>query len=95
MVDFGLSPAAAVASPRIHCERDARTLRIDPFFPLETRRALEARGYCLQEDGYGGRVCMVAIDPATGIATGASDPRGGGGLAEIPETSLTMPEAAS
>jgi gamma-glutamyltranspeptidase/glutathione hydrolase len=94
VLDFGLSPAAAIASPRIHCERDAGTLRIDPFFPLDTRRALEALGYRLQEDGYGGRVCMVAADPATGTATGASDPRGGGGLAELSDTSLTTQERA-
>ena len=83
MLDFGLSPSAAVASPRIHCEHDAHALRIDPFFPLDTRRALEQEGYDLREDGYGGRVCMVAIDAATGRATGASDPRGGGGLVEL------------
>jgi gamma-glutamyltranspeptidase/glutathione hydrolase len=89
MLDFGLSPPAAVASPRIHCERDARKLRIDPFFPPAIRSELERRGYILQEDGYGGRVCMVAVDPATGTATGATDPRGGGGLTEISDISLT------
>lgn len=83
IVDFGLSPAAALASPRIHCERDAGALRIDPFFPIETRRELARTGYTLREDGYGGRVCLVYVDPETGRATGASDPRGGGGLSEL------------
>lgn len=83
MLDFGLSPAAAVASPRIHCEREAQSLRIDPFFPLATRHALQRQGYSLREDGYGGRVCLVAVDRTTGEAMGASDPRGGGGLAEV------------
>jgi gamma-glutamyltranspeptidase len=39
--EFGLSPAAAVASPRVHCEHDARELRVDPFLPL--RRATRSR----------------------------------------------------
>jgi len=34
-------------------------------------------------DLYGGRVCLIAVDPATGRAAGASDPRGDGGLAEV------------
>lgn len=83
VLDFGLSPAAAVASPRIHCENDPQELRVDPFFPLDTRHALERLGYRTREDPYGGRVCLVMLDPHTGKASGASDPRGGGGLAEM------------
>jgi gamma-glutamyltranspeptidase/glutathione hydrolase len=83
VLEFGLSPAAAVASPRIHCEHDPRELRVDPFFPLDTRRELEQLGYQVREDPYGGRVCLVAVDPQTRNASGASDPRGGGGLIEL------------
>jgi gamma-glutamyltranspeptidase/glutathione hydrolase len=83
VLEFGLSGAAAVASPRLHCEHDPRELRVDAFFPLETRVALERLGYQVREDAYGGRVCLVVVDPATGKATGASDPRGGGGLVEL------------
>jgi gamma-glutamyltranspeptidase/glutathione hydrolase len=85
LVDFDRSPAAAVASPRVHCEGDLGDVRIEPCFPPpdEVRRALAARGLGLREDPYGGRVCLVAVDPATGRASGASDPRGGGGLAEV------------
>ena len=83
VLELGLSPAAAVASPRIHCEDDPRELRVDPFFPLETRRELEDLGYRVREDPYGGRVCLVAVDSKTRIASGASDPRGGGGLVEL------------
>jgi len=72
-----------VASPRIHCEHDPCELRVDPFFPLETRRELEGLGYRVREDPYGGRVCLVAVDSKTRIASGASDPRGGGGLVEL------------
>ena len=85
LVDFGRSPAAAVASPRLHCEGDLADVRVEPEFPLpaDVRDALAARGLRLREDAYGGRVCLIAVDPVTGRATGASDPRGGGGLAEV------------
>jgi gamma-glutamyltranspeptidase/glutathione hydrolase len=85
LLDFGRSPAAAVASPRVHCEGDLADVRLDTFFPLpaDVRDALVARGLGLHEDQYGGRVCLIAVEPATGDATGASDPRGGGGLAEV------------
>ena len=85
LVDFGHSPAAAVASPRIHCEGDLTDVRIEPFFPIpaDVRDALAARGLGLREDLYGGRVCLIAVDPATGRAAGASDPRGDGGLVEV------------
>jgi gamma-glutamyltranspeptidase/glutathione hydrolase len=85
LVDFARSPAAAVTSPRVHCEGDLADIRLEPFFPVpeEVRRHLAARGFGLREDGYGGRVCLIAVDAATGEATGASDPRGAGGLAEV------------
>ena len=83
VLEFGQSPAAAVASPRIHCEHDPRELRVDPFFPLDTREELTQLGYDLRDDSYGGRVCLVAVDPQTDKASGASDPRGGGGLVEM------------
>jgi gamma-glutamyltranspeptidase/glutathione hydrolase len=83
LLDFGLSPAAAVASPRVHGEHDRHELRVDPFFPRDVAGELERLGYRVREDAYGGRVCLVAVDPETGRASGASDPRGGGGLAEL------------
>ena len=83
LLEFGLSPAAAVASPRIHCEHDPRELRVDSFFPLDTRDELAQFGYHVREDPYGGRVCLVAVDPQTRQASGASDPRGAGGLVEM------------
>jgi gamma-glutamyltranspeptidase / glutathione hydrolase len=82
LVDFGVSPAAAVASARVHCENDPTELRVDGFFPVDVRRELQLRGYRVREDSYGGRVCLVAVDAITGKASGASDPRGEGGLEE-------------
>jgi gamma-glutamyltranspeptidase/glutathione hydrolase len=85
LVDFGRSATAAVASARVHCEGDLADVRVEPFFPPPdaVRRHLVARGFGLRDDGYGGRVCLIVVDPATGKVTGASDPRGGGGLAEV------------
>ena len=83
IVDFGVSPSAAVASARIHCENDPLELRVDAFFPRDVRQELQCRGYRLREDTYGGRVCLVDVDPRTGKASGASDPRGDGGLEEF------------
>src|SRR4029079_6414455 len=71
VLEFGLSPAAACASPRIHCEHDPRELRVDAFFPLETRGELERLGYRVREDAYGGGGRLLPGGPATG--------RGGGG----------------
>jgi gamma-glutamyltranspeptidase/glutathione hydrolase len=82
IVDFGVSPSAAVASARIHCENDPKELRVDGFFPLDVRKDLQLCGYRVREDLYGGRVCLVDVDPRTGKASGASDPRGDGGLEE-------------
>jgi gamma-glutamyltranspeptidase/glutathione hydrolase len=85
LIDFGRSPAAAVSSPRVHCEGDLADVRVEPFFPLSpgVRDTLAARGLGLRDDLYGGRVCLIAVDRATGRGTGASDPRGDGGLAEV------------
>lgn len=85
LIDFGRSPAAAVASPRLHIEADPSEILVDTLMPLglPTQRALIQRGFRIREHYYGGRVCLVAVDHATGGASGASDPRGGGGLIEL------------
>jgi len=84
LVDFGMTATAAVTSPRIHCEADLHELIEDMFFPLplHVRAALQAIGYRSRRDYYGGRVCLIDVDVAAGRAAAASDPRGGGGLAE-------------
>ena len=83
VLEFGLSAAAAVASPRIHCEHDPREIRVDPFFPLATRDELSRLGY----RGARGRLWRASLPGRGGSATrkasGASDPRGGGGLVEL------------
>ena len=85
LVDFEMTAAAAVASTRVHCEPGPRILTEDTFFPLTppVRAALTAAGYRVRPDLYGGRVCLVDVDGCSGRARGASDPRGGGALAEV------------
>jgi gamma-glutamyltranspeptidase / glutathione hydrolase len=85
LVDFGMSPAGAVTSPRIHCELDPRVLAEEIFFPLPANvaAALRQDGYELHPDLYGARVCLIEADWAHGVSRAASDPRGGGGLAEV------------
>lgn len=85
LVDFGMSPAAAVASPRIHCESAPRVLAEETFFPLpvDVAAALRQDGYELRPELYGARVCLIDADWANDTSRAASDPRGGGGLAEV------------
>jgi gamma-glutamyltranspeptidase/glutathione hydrolase len=85
MVDFDMTVAGAVTSPRIHCEADPGLLIEDMFFPLPAHvsNALRQAGYRMHPDLYGGRVCAIEVDWGQGRARGASDPRGGGGLAEV------------
>jgi gamma-glutamyltranspeptidase/glutathione hydrolase len=85
LVDFGTSPAAAVTSPRIHCEFAPRVLSEETFFPLpaDVASALRRDGYELHPELYGARVCLIEADWSSGTSRAASDPRGGGGLAEV------------
>lgn len=85
LVDFGMSPAGAVAAPRIHCEFAPRVLAEETFFPLPAHvaAALRADGYELRPELYGGRVCLIEADWVHSVSRAASDPRGGGGLAEV------------
>ena len=75
---FGLGIQEAIAAPRVHCEQD-RKLYIEPTYPLETRRALAARGYELTETSYMG--CNQAVVIESGRMETGADPRGGMGIA--------------
>jgi gamma-glutamyltranspeptidase / glutathione hydrolase len=83
LIDFGMDPVDAVSAPRIHCEFAPDELRVDTFFPPDLTGEMERLGYRIRPDQYGGRVCLVEIDPESGRARGASDPRGDGGLVEL------------
>jgi gamma-glutamyltranspeptidase/glutathione hydrolase len=76
VVDFGMSPQAAVAAPRIHHQWLPDTLFVEPEMSLETRRALEARGHHVEVQV--SIASVQAVSAMTGAVEGGADPRKGG-----------------
>ncbi|MBI4276974.1 MAG: gamma-glutamyltransferase [Armatimonadetes bacterium] len=83
MVDHGMTPAEAVAVPRIHAE-EAGILFAEPGLDEVTAEALAARGWEVRTSTYMGRIAAVGIDPDARVLYPASDPRGGRGVAAGP-----------
>jgi gamma-glutamyltranspeptidase/glutathione hydrolase len=77
VVVWGMSPADAVAAPRIHHQWVPRVLSIEPSFPEATRAALEARGHALKVVPSMTSVQAVQV-VAPGDVRGGCDPRKGG-----------------
>jgi gamma-glutamyltranspeptidase/glutathione hydrolase len=82
VVDFGMTPLAAVSVPRIHCE--GIPVMTETRLPVATARALEERGHRLKPrpfayDSLQGRIQLIVAEG--GDWTGASDPRRDGGAA--------------
>ena len=73
-LDHGLSPAKALARPRIHHQWAPDVLRIERGFPSRTRQDLAAMGHTLEEVERFGACQIIAID-SQGRLRGASDPR--------------------
>jgi len=75
MVDYGRSPAEALAQPRFHHQWSPDDLRIEKSFSAEIRRELGRRGHKLKElDSMG--ACQVVGRDASGAAfSGSHDPR--------------------
>jgi gamma-glutamyltranspeptidase/glutathione hydrolase len=80
---FGLDPRAAVEAPRVHHQWSPDTLVIDPDYPLDGRRALEARGHKLTVSNVPTAVQMMRVR-ADGVIEAASDPRKNGAPAAPP-----------
>ncbi|HET8576969.1 MAG TPA: gamma-glutamyltransferase [Methylomirabilota bacterium] len=87
MIDFGLDIRAAVESPRWLAGRfaigDPRDLlNMEGRFPEATYVELERRGHVVNRWGpwhqLAGHAHGITIDPATGLCTGAADPRSDG-----------------
>jgi len=80
LVDHGLDPQAALDAPRFRVdERGGPQVSIETGVPAETCEALEAMGHrvLLQPafwSGFGGGQ-IIAVDGATGVLEGGSDPR--------------------
>ncbi|MEE4218466.1 MAG: gamma-glutamyltransferase [Xanthomonadales bacterium] len=77
-IDHAMSPAQAVAFPRVFYFGDDLRLEtpgLDPSVPSD----LKNKGFTVKEyvslDGWFGRVQAIFIDPETGRITGVSDPR--------------------
>ncbi len=84
VLDFGLSPEAAVAAPRVHHQWQPDVLLVEPGVRPIDREALARIGHSLREAPMVAAV-SIATSGAGGFA-GAGDPRKGGGahLAEAP-----------
>ncbi|MCP5156127.1 MAG: gamma-glutamyltransferase [Ectothiorhodospiraceae bacterium] len=86
VVDFGMSPAEAVAATRIHCE--GRAVHAEARMPDAVKRGLEGLGHTVRRspvsyDPYMSRAHCIAIDDARDARwRGGADPRGGGGVAQ-------------
>jgi len=78
MIDFGMNPAEAAATPRIHHQWAPDELRIERGLSADTMALLAQRGHKLVERDAMGRTQTIQITPF-GLA-GASDPRNPDGL---------------
>lgn len=78
-LDHGADIEQAIAEGRIHHQHLPDTVFVEPrSIDQLTRRELERRGHKLELDGPWSNAMAIAIDPKTGIRTGAADPRGVG-----------------
>jgi gamma-glutamyltranspeptidase/glutathione hydrolase len=80
--DFGMSLPDAVAAYRIHAEDVPRQIIVEPHFPPEIAMGLAKLGYDVELEWYTARLTAVQRQP-DGTLTGASDPRGDGGLVVV------------
>jgi gamma-glutamyltranspeptidase/glutathione hydrolase len=83
VVDFGMSPAEAVAAPRVHCE--GGPVFVEGRVSRAAQAALRDRGFDVRPfpGNYvssTGRNQLIVVGP-DGTPTGASDPRRDGGVA--------------
>lgn len=78
VLDHGLSPADAVAAPRLHHQWLPDSILAEPALPEAGRVRLRGLGHPVQEGGHRAVVHVVGYDPATGIWSGGADPRAGG-----------------
>ena len=78
MIDLGLTPAQAVAAPRIHQQWSPDELYVEKKFPAAQKQALAQRGHKLTELPAVAVSQIVARSPDGKSFTGAADPRAGG-----------------
>ncbi len=79
VVDFGMDIEQAVRVPRIHHQWLPPLVWGEPYgISPDTARRLRERGHVLATRASVGNVQAILVDPASGLRTGASDPRGVG-----------------
>jgi gamma-glutamyltranspeptidase/glutathione hydrolase len=84
VVDFRMDASEAVAAPRIHHQWLPDVLEVEPGTVADVVDDLRRRGHEVRvADREWASAQLIVADPASGLFTGASDPRGDG-LAEGP-----------
>ncbi|MBI4278304.1 MAG: gamma-glutamyltransferase family protein [Armatimonadetes bacterium] len=78
---FGMSIEEAVRAERIHC--DSEPVMVEESTPDEKMEALRRLGHRVERWPYAARMAAVLRNPKTGRLEGASDHRGGAGLAVV------------
>ena len=78
LLDLGMSPAQALAQPRIHHQWVPKELMIEKTLPDKVQAALVRRGHELKELPQMGVSQIVARSPDGKGFLGAADPRAGG-----------------
>jgi len=83
VVDNGLNVKAAADAPRFHHQWMPDVLQIEKLFPEDVAKTLGERGYTVKVSGAAdvkspgvwGASEMIAVDPKTGMLSGANDYR--------------------
>ncbi len=83
VLDFNMPLAEAVAADRIHVEDEPGVVMVEPHFDPTSLVDLARLGHQIRFDWYSARIGAVMRDLVSGKLTGASDPRGGRGLAVV------------
>lgn len=77
LVDYGMSPQAALDAPRFQWLRD-KVVGLEGTFPAGLLAALTQRGHEAQITSYFGGGQIIIRDPETGVLTAGSEPRNDG-----------------
>lgn len=74
---WGMSIDRAIGTGRLHHQHLPDVIWVEPFaLDAATIRLLRLRGHRLEQREPWGNATAIAVDPATGVRTGAADPRG-------------------
>jgi len=76
VVDYGMDASEAVAAPRLHHQWRPDVIEVEPPTPADVIEGLRRRGHVVRVgDREWASAQVVLVDPASGLYTGASDPR--------------------